>query len=164
MGCFEVKDALRCCDRMRAWFRAHRKPSVTVEISRYFPSLIIWTHPLSRFPGREEDAAAVIDAIESIQRLMASDSGGPEVPDQVAAQCESARRLLEQKAAVADVVPPQPVEIRAALDERATSARLAHDWLVALASGARAPVPKKPPPEVRAISSAVARYNTACHD
>jgi hypothetical protein len=164
MGCIEGKDAARCCDRMRAWFTAHRKPAVTVENSRYFPSLVIWSRQLRRFPGREKDADAAVEAIESIQRLMANDDGGPEVPDQVAAQCELARHTLEQLAAVADVVPPQPVEVRAALDERATSARLAHDWLVALASGAPASAPKKPPPELGDASAAVARYQSSCHD
>jgi hypothetical protein len=164
LGCADAVDALRCCDRMRAWFKAHRKPPVTTEVTRYFPALVISARQLRRFPGREEEAAAVVDAIESIQRLMADDAGGPALPDQVAAQCESAREQIDKLLSVADAVPGQPADIRAALDDRATAARLAHDWLVALASGVRAPVPKKLPPAVRDTSAAVARYNTACHD
>ena len=164
MGCFQVKDALRCCDRMRAWFKTHRKPDVTTVNSRYFPSLLLTARNLTRIPGREEDAEAVVESVESLHRLMASDGGGPEVPDQLAAQCESTRQVLEQQAAIADVVPPQPSEIRAALDERAVAARLAHDWLVALASGAPAPVPRKPPHGLAGPAAAVARYQAACRD
>jgi hypothetical protein len=164
MGCRAPKDAAGCCDRMRAWFKAHRKPAVFTSNSVYFPSLVTWARQLRRFPAREEEAGKVVDAIESIQRLMGNDGGGPEAPDQVAAQCESARQLLEQLVSVADVVPGQPVEVRAALDERAAAARLAHDWLVALASGAPASVPEKLPAELRDASGAVARYQSACHD
>jgi hypothetical protein len=164
MGCFEAKEVLRCCDRMSAWLRAHRKPDVTTSVSRYFPSMFLTAQKLKKVPGREEEAEKVVAAIESVHRLMATDTGGPEVPGQVADACNAARQVLEQLVSVADVVPGQPVEIHAALDERAAAARLAHDWLVALASGASASVPHKLPPALRSPAAAVARYQSACHD
>jgi hypothetical protein len=164
MGCIEGKAPERCCDRMRAWLQKHRKPPVTTGTTAYFPSLVIQARELRRIPGREEEGEEVVKAIEAIQDLMAEDSGEAHVLDQVAGQCETTRQLLERLVASADAVAPQPEAERAELDARATAARTAHDWLVALATGAAAASPANPPPALREPAAAVARYMAACHD